>query len=135
MIFEFNLNLDQETYMKQDNEARVGLNIWLRSGDETVFCQGRALLLEKIQEHGSLRQAAKSLKMSYRAAWGKLKQTQEVLGCDLITLTSSRPQRYKLTEHGEKILKAYLSWREDVEKYAVLEAADLSRLFESSGSK
>jgi len=121
--------------MKQDNEARIGLNIWLRSGDETVFCQGRALLLEKIREHGSLRQAAKSLNMSYRAAWGKLKQTQQILNCDLITLTGSRPKRYKLTEHGEEILRAYVSWRKNVEKYAVLEAAALSRLFESSDSK
>ena len=121
--------------MKQDNEPTVGLNIWFRSGDETVFCQGRALLLERIQDHGSLRQAAKSLNMSYRAAWGKLKQTQEVLGSDLVTLTSSKPKRYKLTERGEEILMAYVSWRKNVEKYAVLEAADLSRLFESSDSK
>jgi molybdate transport system regulatory protein len=121
--------------MDKKNQTGVGLNIWLRAGDETVFCQGRALLLEKIQEHGSLRQAAKSLKMSYRAAWGKLMQTQEILGCDLLTLTSSKPKRYKLTEHGEKILKSYLSWRKNVEKFAVLKAADLSRLFESSDQK
>jgi molybdate transport system regulatory protein len=117
--------------MKSHNGEKVGLNIWLKSGDETVFCQGRALLLERIREHGSLRQAAKSLKMSYRAAWGKLKQTHDVLGRDLIILTSSRPQRYELTELGQNILNAYHSWREKVESCAASEASELSRLFES----
>ena len=121
--------------MNNKNQTSVGLNIWLRSGDETVFCQGRALLLEKIQEHGSLRQAAKSLKMSYRAAWGKLKQTQETLGCDLLTLTSSKPKRYKLTVHGEEILKSYSAWRERVQQYAAREAADLTRLFKYQDQK
>ena len=114
--------------MNHNYKARVGLNIWLKSGDETIFCQGRALLLERIREHGSLRQAAKSINMSYRAAWGKLKQTQEILGCDLITLTGSRPQRYALTEHGRDILEAFESWRENVEKYAASEARTLMRI-------
>ncbi len=117
------MNLDKES------EISVGLNIWLQSGEETVFCQGRALLLEKIKEHGSLRQAAKSLKMSYRAAWGKLKQTQDVLGYELIALTSSRPQRYRLTRRGQEILEAYWSWRKRVEEQAAGEAEDLFRLF------
>jgi molybdate transport system regulatory protein len=116
--------------MKSLYEDKVGLNIWLKSGDETVFCQGRALLLERIREHGSLRQAAKSLKMSYRAAWGKLKQTHDVLGRDLIALTSSRPKRYELTELGQNILEAYHAWRTKVEDCAALEVSELSRLFE-----
>lgn len=117
--------------MKSLYDDKIGLNIWLKSGEETVFCQGRALLLERIREHGSLRQAAKSLKMSYRAAWGKLKQTHDVLGRDLIILTSSRPQRYELTELGQNILDAYHDWREKVEDCAVLEVSELYRLFES----
>ncbi len=116
--------------MKSDVIDQVGLNIWMKYGEETVFCQGRALLLQRIREHGSLRQAAKSLKMSYRAAWGKLKQTQDILGRDLVTLTSSRPQRYELTELGRDILEAYELWRGKVEKCAAVEAQALSSLLE-----
>lgn len=116
--------------MNEKDRLDVGLNIWLEIGDETVFCQGRALLLEKIREHGSLRQAAKSLRMSYRAAWGKLKQTQEILGCDLITLTSSRPKSYKLTPKGEEILEKYFLWRKGVERFAASEAASLNSYFQ-----
>ncbi len=103
----------------------VGLNIWIDVKNETVFCQGRALLLERIREHGSLRKAAKSLGMSYRAAWGKLKQTQEILGCELVTLSSSRPKCYKLTDEGEKILIQYFSWRQRVENLAAAESFQL----------
>ncbi len=116
--------------MNMDKKIGVGLNIWLEIGDETVFCQGRALLLEKIREYGSLRQAAKSLRMSYRAAWGKLKKTQEILGCELITLTSSRPKRYKLTPQGEEILEKYFLWRKGVERFAASEAASLNSYFQ-----
>lgn len=116
--------------MNKNDGLNVGLNLWLEIGDETVFCQGRALLLERIKEYGSLRQAAKSLKMSYRAAWGKLKQTQEVLGCELITLTSSRPKSYKLTADGEQILTQYCLWQKKIKKLASSEAVQLESLLQ-----
>lgn len=121
--------------MSLDKNVDVGLNIWLKSGKETVFCQGRALLLERIREHGSLRQAAKSLRMSYRAAWGKLKQTHDVLGYELIALSGSGPKRYRLTRRGQEILEAYWSWRKKVEAQAVREAEGLRRLFDPADGK
>ncbi len=113
----------------------AGLSVWLHKDGETIFCQGRALLLEGIKEHGSLRQAAKSLGMSYRAAWGKLKTTQDLLGIDLVVLTGSRPRRYELTARGEEILAGFNAWRKRVQEYAAREAGELADLLDTQPSK
>ncbi|WP_161635988.1 winged helix-turn-helix domain-containing protein [Desulfonatronovibrio hydrogenovorans] len=112
-------------------EISVGLNIWLQAKEETVFCHGRALLLQGIKEQGSLRQAAKNLRMSYRAAWGKITKTQEILGFELITLTRSRPRRYGLTRRGQEVLSAYWSWRRRIDKLTALESEEFISLFKS----
>ena len=45
-----------------------------------LFGQGRRIILEKIEELGSIKAAAEELKMSYRAVWGKIKATEERMG-------------------------------------------------------
>jgi molybdate transport system regulatory protein len=49
-----------------------------------IFGQGRRLILEKINELGSIRAAAEDLKMSYRAVWGKIKAAEKNLGIKLV---------------------------------------------------
>jgi len=49
-----------------------------------VFGQGRRIILEKIDELGSIRAAAIDLKMSYRAVWGKIRAAEERLGIKLV---------------------------------------------------
>ena len=49
-----------------------------------IFGQGRRLILEKIDELGSIRAAAEDLKMSYRAVWGKIKAAEKNLGIKLV---------------------------------------------------
>lgn len=58
--------------------------IWLESNGRVVFGQGRRDLLEAIEECKSLNAAAKKLNMSYRAAWGRLKASEERLGFKLV---------------------------------------------------
>lgn len=43
--------------------------IWIEGRDGTFLGYGRVVLLERIREYGSISEAAKSLKMSYRHAW------------------------------------------------------------------
>ncbi len=114
------------------SDYEPGLHLWLEKNGETVFCQGRALLLERIRDQGSLRKAAKSLGMSYRAAWGKLKKTQDILGFDLVVLTGSSPKHYELTPRGEEILAAFQAWQEKVQGYADREADTVFGLCGSS---
>ena len=46
----------------------VRMHLWLELGESVYFGMGRAMLLDRIEEYGSLRKAAESLGMSYRAA-------------------------------------------------------------------
>jgi molybdate transport system regulatory protein len=43
--------------------------IWLNGSDGTFLAYGRVILLERIQQFGSIAQAAKSMDMSYKHAW------------------------------------------------------------------
>lgn len=43
--------------------------IWVEGPEGTFIGYGRAVLLERIREHGSISAAARSMGMSYRRAW------------------------------------------------------------------
>jgi molybdate transport system regulatory protein len=58
--------------------------IWLERNDKVVFGQGREKILEAIEECNSLNAAAKKLQMSYRAAWARLKASEERAGIKLV---------------------------------------------------
>ena len=48
---------------------RVGGRIWLEKDGELYMGWGRAMLLERIGELGSIAAAARSMKLGYRNAW------------------------------------------------------------------
>lgn len=100
---------------------RVRLNLWLETEEGMLFGLGRAQLLEQIEKQGSLNKAAKELGMSYRAAWGRLKNTEDVLGEALVLKTRGR-KGGSLTPLGERILADYRQWAQEVENFAVMTA-------------
>ncbi|SDK16997.1 winged helix-turn-helix domain-containing protein [Natronincola ferrireducens] len=53
--------------------------IWLTQNNNKVFGEGPLKLLKKIEELGSLRQAAISMEMSYSKAWKIIKNIEEEL--------------------------------------------------------
>jgi len=59
--------------------------IWIEDTDgNVVFGLGRYRMLEAIDRHNSLLAAAKELKMSYRALWGRIKASEERLRKPLV---------------------------------------------------
>ncbi len=64
---------------------RIRTKIWIEDDNgEVIFGEGRFRILKAVEEQGSLSAAAKSLGMSYRAVWGKIKATEERLGRQLL---------------------------------------------------
>jgi len=61
-------------------------------------------LLEAVQSSGSLAQAARSLRFSYRHIWGLLGKWEKAVGRPLVRLERGRGA--KLTEFGEKLMWA-----------------------------
>jgi molybdate transport system regulatory protein len=57
--------------------------------------------------------------MSYRAAWGKIKNTEEVLGVRLIEKKSGNRAGYQVTEEGIALMARFSRWFQDVERYAL----------------
>ncbi|WP_027178069.1 winged helix-turn-helix domain-containing protein [Maridesulfovibrio bastinii] len=103
--------------------ARVRMNLWLENDEGVMFGLGRAQLLKLIDELGSLNKAAKKLGMSYRAAWGRIKSTEEVLGDHIVEKSRGR-SGYNLTPLGIMILNEYKKWQADVESYALVKARE-----------
>jgi len=96
----------------------VRVHLWMESGGETLLGLGRAQLLERIEELGSLKKAAESLGMSYRAAWGKIKQSEKTLGFQLINKEGCNKCGYRLTVFGKCLADSYRAWFEEVERHA-----------------
>lgn len=90
----------------------IKYKIWLESDCRVVFGQGRRELLEAIDECRSLNAAAKKLSMSYRAAWGRLKASEERLGFKLVDHVAGEAMR--LTEEGRVLLAEFKALDEQI---------------------
>jgi molybdate transport system regulatory protein len=73
---------------KNDNDSFPVLTpnykLWLEHKGKYVFGPGAYALLMSIKKNGSIAQAAKEQKMSYRYAWGVIRKIERVLDASLI---------------------------------------------------
>ena len=96
------------------------LTLRLLTNEERIFGPGVAELLERVQEHHSLRSAAASMEMAYSKAWRIVRAAEEGMGCKL--LSSSTGGRHGggavLTPEGERILNAYERFAADINAYS-----------------
>jgi molybdate transport system regulatory protein len=99
------------------------MHLWLETKAGMLLGLGRAELLLRIQESGSLNQAAKAMGMSYRAAWGRLKASEAIAGEPLVE--KARGHRgFVLSPLGERLATAFKEWHADVEAYALRRAGE-----------
>ncbi len=110
--------------MKRDS-ATIRMHLWLENDSGVAFGMGRLLLLDALEQTGSLKGAAHKLGMSYRAAWGKLKNTELALGGKLLEKTGGNRSGYQLTPYGQEIKSLFEQWFLDVESLALERARDL----------
>ncbi len=100
------------------------LHLWLETEKGVFFGQGRLQLLEYIEYTGSLNAAAKALGMSYRAAWGKIKATEDALGFQLIEQPEGKRGGGQLSEAARHLIASYRSWLSEVERFALQSASE-----------
>ena len=84
----------------------IKYKIWLEKDGKVVFGQGRDLLLKAIDECHSLNAAAKKLDMSYRAAWGRVRASEERLGMKLVVTDPGRTGMH-LTEEAQRLIRRF----------------------------
>jgi molybdate transport system regulatory protein len=111
--------------MKPNPETILRLRVWLEQKDQTYIGIGSTLLLQQVEKLGSLRKASESLGMSYRRAWGKLKNAEERIGQPLVEKTKGKGQRFNLSPYGKEVMEKFLHFYLDVEEYATKRASEL----------
>jgi len=108
------LKNDQNSKDKKGN-IRPRVKIWLEVDGEVIFGSGRLALFQAIEDTGSIKQAAEKIGMSYRAAWGKIKATEERLGITLVERhAGGHKSGAELTPRGKELLNCYKRFRETV---------------------
>jgi molybdate transport system regulatory protein len=65
-------------------KIKPGFKVWFESNGSHLFGQGTIELLKKILEKGNLVEAAKIMKISYRHAWGLIKEAEKRIGEPLV---------------------------------------------------
>jgi len=64
--------------------VQIRSKLWLEVDGDPVFGRGRRLLLDAIDKHGSISQAARSIDVSYRKAWSYISSMEKRLGMQLV---------------------------------------------------
>ncbi len=103
-------------------QAVIRIHLWIESEKGMILGPGRSKLIEYIGKFGSLQNAAKKMGISYRAAWGRIKKTEEVLGYKLLEKT---PGGYQLSELGRELHDKYIAWYKKIENYALKESKEI----------
>jgi molybdate transport system regulatory protein len=98
--------------------VRPKIKVWVAFSDELKFGEGRARLLELIDERGSLQKAAEEFRMSYRNAWGYLGELERVAGFKFVErVPGGGPgSGMRLTKEAKRFLARYRKFREGLER-------------------
>ena len=70
-----------------------------------IIGKGRAEILKNIEKTGSINQAAKVMKMSYKGVWSKIKATEKHLNKNIVR--ADRKEGPRLTRQGKELLEKY----------------------------
>jgi molybdate transport system regulatory protein len=87
--------------------VRIKHKIWLEKEGKVVFGKGREELLKAIEEYRSLNAAAKKMKMSYRAAWARLKASEQRAGMKLVE-SDGQGKGLHLTSEARELLTRFM---------------------------
>lgn len=83
--------------------------IWIEIDDKTFIGEGKAYLLKKAAELGSLRKASAELDISYRQAWNRINQMNKASDKPVIILQRGGKNGgvAQITEFGKEILNIF----------------------------
>ena len=94
------------------------VKVWLESDGDYVFGHGMAEILQAVDRHGSIKQAAKELGKSYRYVWGRIKEAEAALGETLVDahVGGAGVQRSGLTPRARELVAAFVSLRKGAQE-------------------
>jgi molybdopterin-guanine dinucleotide biosynthesis protein B len=93
-------------------ELKLKSSQWIvDSHNRIIMAEGRMLLLEAIVATGSINRAAKTMGMSYKSAWSKIRSTEAHLQSKIVHSDKSRGTR--LTADGLELLQKYKQMKQE----------------------
>ncbi len=98
-------------------ELEPRIKLWVEKDGHLVLSDYRVRILQLVRETGSLAQAAERLGLSYRRAWGKVREIEQNLGLSLVEseVGGAGGGGSSLTEDGERLVALYERFRRRME--------------------
>ncbi|HXK33607.1 MAG TPA: LysR family transcriptional regulator, partial [Dehalococcoidia bacterium] len=83
--------------------------LWVERDGKIVLSAYRVRLLRLVEETGSLSEAAQRMGLSYRRAWGKVKEIEQNLGVPLLESSAGGAGGggSRLSAEGRRLVEAY----------------------------
>ncbi len=102
--------------------------LWLEKNGQIVLSDYRVRLLMLIDETGSLSDAAARMQLSYRRAWGKLREIEQNLGMKLVESAAGGAGGggSRLTDDGQRLVRLYREYGAAIESAMT---AEFKRIF------
>jgi molybdate transport system regulatory protein len=93
--------------------------VWLEKDGELYMGGGRVMLLERIEQLGSIAAAARSMKLGYRNAWLWIESANRLAPSPLIEKTTGGAGggHARLTKEGKKAVAHYKNLRARFEEF------------------
>jgi molybdate transport system regulatory protein len=108
----------------------IKYKIWIEKNGKVVFGKGRDDILMAIDTEHSLNAAAKKLEMSYRAAWGRLKASENRLGVKLVEIDADN-KGMQLTTRARAMINRFEKLEKDVEALLAKATDDFLELIDT----
>lgn len=106
-------------------DYKIKSKVWIETQNKHFIGLGRIKLLEKIDEYGSISKAAKSLKMSYKAAWDAIKDMNNLSDVPLVESIAGGEKGggSRVTEKGKELINFYKNLEQNLS--SIFENPDL----------
>jgi molybdate transport system regulatory protein len=93
------------------------IKLWVEKDGHLVLSDYRVQILQLVEETGSLAEAAERLGLSYRRAWGKVREIEQNLGLSLVEseVGGAGGGSSSLTEDGQRLIALYQRLRRRME--------------------
>ena len=111
---------DQQKKFLSRSRLEVRTKLWFVMGDGLTFGSGLAVLLDQIDRCGSLSDAARRARISYRHAWNLIKTAETNLGAPLIcsSVGGAGGGCSTLSDQGRRLLDLFDRLNHEVAAYA-----------------
>ncbi len=115
---EFGIKHGTRSGHKPESGIVLKSKVWLEKDGKLFMGYGRATLLERIDQLGSISAAARSMKLAYRNAWLWVEAMNRLAPKPLVVKSTggARGGYARLTEEGRRIIKEYKEKRASVRK-------------------